>query len=72
MSNATIPETGYVIESLTSGEMKKLKSMVLGYGRFKKTAKTIDIPETTLRSVINKGYGYPETISKIRTALQSA
>jgi hypothetical protein len=68
--NTTIRNTGYVTESLSKGELSKLKQMVLGYGKFQQTATFIGIPETTLRTVIQRGYGKPETITKIRAALR--
>jgi hypothetical protein len=64
-----ITNTEFVTESFTDMELTMLKQMVLGYGKFKKTALRIGIKETTLRSVIQRGYGRPETIAKIRTAL---
>lgn len=59
----------YVIESFTRAELNKIKKMVLGYGKFKQTANQIGIEEVTLRSVINRGYGRPETLEKIRKVL---
>lgn len=62
---------GYVIEHFTRSELTKLKKMVLGYGKFKKTAEAVDMPEITFRGILNKGYGKPENIEKIRVALLS-
>jgi hypothetical protein len=55
-------------EYLTRGEINNLKKQVLGYGKFKRMALRLEMPVTTLRDVINKGYGEPDTIVKIRKA----
>lgn len=60
---------GYVIEHLSKSELTRLKKMVLGYGKFKKTAEAVDMPEITFRSILSKGYGRPENVEKIRVAL---
>lgn len=61
---------GYVIEHLTRPELTRLKKMVLGYGNFKKVASTIpDMHPNTFRNILDKGYGIPENIEKIRMSL---
>lgn len=69
--NEQTTRADYVIEKFTRAELTKLKQRVLGYGKFKATANQIEIPETTLRSVIQRGYGTPETIAKIREYLET-
>lgn len=70
MENATANTSeGYVIESLTKHEINKIKKMVLGYGKFKRTAEAAGMPATTLRDIIHKGYGTPHNIQKIRSNL---
>lgn len=58
-----------ITERLTSSELSKIKKMILGYGNFKKTVIKSGLPLTTLRDIINKGYGYPENIELIRRNL---
>lgn len=53
-------------EKLTASELTRLKKRILGYGNFRRTAIELGTPEKTLRDVLNRGYGSPETISKIR------
>lgn len=71
MNEQTAMRTDYVIESFTKAELSKIKQRVLGYGKFKAAANQIGIPETTLRAVIQRGYGTPETIAKIREYLSA-
>jgi hypothetical protein len=59
----------YEVEPLTRQELNKLRRIVLGYGNFQKFSDTAEIPNRTLREVINRGYGKPETIQKIRESL---
>lgn len=72
MSNETITQTGYMIEKLNPSELRKLKKMVLGYGNFTATANKIGIHRETLRGIIDRGHGQPDSIEKIRTVLQAA
>lgn len=69
MSKST-KKTGYVIEKLSEDELAQLKQMVLGYGNFTKTAKVAKLPNPTLRDVILRGHGEPQTIKKVRRVLQ--
>lgn len=64
-------ETMREIERLTRGEVNNLKRQVLGYGNFKRLAMKLEMPTTTLRDVLNKEYGEPATIEKIRRAFTS-
>lgn len=70
MSNETIAQSGYRVEKLRRTELNKLKKIVLGYGKFTATADKAGIHRETLRGIIDRGYGYPETIEKIRKVLQ--
>jgi len=58
-------------EYLTRAEINNLKKQVLGYGNFKRTALRLEMPATTLRDVLNKEYGEPVTIEKIRKAFNA-
>jgi hypothetical protein len=58
-------------EELTASEKRKLKKMVTGYTNFKKTALEAGIHVETLRGVINRGYGAPDTVAKIRSLFPS-
>lgn len=72
MSNETITQSGYVVEKLSPAEKRKLKKIVLGYGNFTATADKAGIHRETLRGIIDRGYGQPETIEKIRKVLINA
>jgi hypothetical protein len=63
------PTNRHEVEHLTSAELTKLKKAVLGYGNFTKTAEKAELPKPTLRDVILRGYGMPETIEKVRSVL---
>lgn len=69
MKATPTPPEGYVVVSLSPKELGKLKKMVLGYGNFKKTLDKLDMPESTFRDILIKGYGYPQTIDKIKSRL---
>jgi hypothetical protein len=69
MTQTETKTEGYVIENLERSEITKIKKMVLGYGKFKKTADLIGMPVTTLRDILHKGYATPDNVHKIRTAL---
>lgn len=59
--------SGYQIEHLTKQELGKLKKMVLGYGNFKKISARIEgMHPNTFRNILDKGYGTPENVQKIR------
>lgn len=62
-------ETGYIIERITTKEKSKLRELTLGYGKLRAAANRADIHENTLRNVIQKGFGEPDTINKIRVNL---
>lgn len=62
--------TEYIIEFLTEEEASELRRLITGYGQFKKTAIAMDIPMPTLRDMVNKKYGKPVTVKKIRKKLQ--
>jgi hypothetical protein len=69
MYDSTMNDTiqmGYTIEHLTKSERARLKKMVLGYGNFNKTANRSGLHINTFRNIIDKGYGVPESIQKIR------
>ena len=68
----TTDNLGYMVEYLTKQELTKIKKMVLGYGKFRTTAVKAGIPESTLRYIINTGYGMPVNIQKIRENLLAA
>ena len=56
--------------TLTKQELTKLRNMVAGYGNFKKTAALLpEIYDRTLKNVIDKGWGSPDTIEAIRETL---
>lgn len=59
------------MEALTPLEIKRLNKMVLGYRNFKSTAVNAGLHVETLRGVIQRGYGLPETIQKIRSVIDS-
>lgn len=59
----------YETEALTKQELKRLKSMTTGYGNFQKVSDQAEMPVVTLRSIVQRGYGKPETIKKIREAI---
>lgn len=60
---------GYKIEYLTKSELSRIKKMVLGYGNFRKTANKAGLVEITFRTILDKGYGTPENIQKIKENL---
>lgn len=60
---------GYVVEHLTKSEKARLKRMVLGYGNFRKAAIKSEVHINTLRNILDKGYGFPDTIQKVRQNL---
>lgn len=62
-------ETGYIIERITPKEKAQLRRLVLGYGKLRSAASKAEIHENTLRNVIQKGYGEPDTVKKIRESL---
>lgn len=59
----------YEIEALTRQESNKLRKMVSGYGNFQKVSDIAEMSNRTLREVLNRGYGKPETIKKLREKL---
>jgi signal recognition particle GTPase len=63
--NNTI-EMGYRIEHLTKHEINKLSKMILGYGNFKRIASGSGMHPNTFRNILDKGYGTPDNIQKIR------
>ena len=69
MNTSPAQTKGYSIENLTRPEIARIKRMVLGYGKFKQTAEKTGLSITTFRDIINKGYGVPENIAKIRESL---
>lgn len=62
-------QAGYIIEKLTDKERKALSEKTIGYGAFRAFARIVDIHENTLRAIMWKGSGKPETIKKVRKAL---
>jgi hypothetical protein len=66
--NSTM-ETGYIIERITTKEKSKLRELTLGYGKLRAAAFRAELHENTLRNVIQKGFGEPDTINKIRVNL---
>lgn len=71
MTKNTKKTRGYIIEKLSEEEIALLKLMVLGYGNFTKTAEKARLPKPTLRDVIFRGHGEPDTIKKIRKVLSA-
>ena len=69
MSNAKSSSTSFTIEKLTASELRRLNKMVLGYGNFKTTAFNAGLHVETLRGILQRGYGAPESIAKIRTSI---
>lgn len=57
--------TGRPTKHLTEEQLTHLKAIVLGYGNFRKASIEGDIPEPTLRIVMLRGYGEPESVDKI-------
>lgn len=75
MYNSTMNNTiemGYVIEHLTRQEIARLKKMALGYGKFKRTAAQSGLHVNTFRTILDRGYGIPENVEKIRVNLLGA
>jgi hypothetical protein len=66
------PKNKFTVERLTDAELKKLKKAVLGYGNFSRQAEKAELPKPTLRDVILRGHGKPETIAKVRNLLSNA
>lgn len=67
--NTTAKPEQRIVVSLSGSELNRLKKMILGYGKFRQTLEKVEMPETTFRDILKKGYGYPENIKKIREAL---
>jgi hypothetical protein len=61
-----------ITEHLSKTELNRIRKMTLGYGMFKKTAGKTGLPLATFRDIMNKGYGYPENIQRIRESLFEA
>lgn len=59
----------YETEALTKQELKRLKTMTTGYGNFQRVSDKAEMPVVTLRSIVQRGYGKPETIKKIRESI---
>lgn len=62
---------GFVVEHLTSKEMDQLKSKTTGYGRIRGFSREVGIHENTLRWILLKGSGKPDTIQLIRQKLSA-
>jgi lambda repressor-like predicted transcriptional regulator len=60
---------GFVIEKLTRDEVAKLKKVTTGYGKIRGFSREVGIHENTLRDVLLKGSGRPETIRLVRDKL---
>lgn len=61
----------FVIEELTRLEISRLKKATSGYGRIRGFSRELGIHENTLRGVILRGSGKPDTIKIIREKLNS-
>lgn len=64
--------TGFVIEELTKDELNRLKKITLGYGMLRKFSRELGMHENTLRGVMLRGSGKPETVRIIREKLNEA
>lgn len=62
----------FIVEQLTDSELRKLKRAVTGYGKFTQTAEKAGLHPNTLKGVILRGHGVPETIEKVRTKVLAA
>jgi hypothetical protein len=60
---------GFVIEKLTRDEVAKLKKATTGYGRLRGFSREVGIHENSLRYILLKGSGRPDTIELIREKL---
>jgi lambda repressor-like predicted transcriptional regulator len=54
---------------LTRDEVAKLKKVTTGYGKIRGFSREVGIHENTLRDVLLKGSGRPETIRLVRDKL---
>jgi hypothetical protein len=62
-------QEGFVIEELTTQELKALRQITLGYGKLRAFARKVDLHESTIRDLIARGTALPETIAKVRGGL---
>lgn len=62
-------QEGFVIVTLSAKEYQKLKTVTIGYGKLRAFARKVELHENTIRDILNKGTGKPETISKVRAGL---
>jgi len=58
-----------IFEVLTDSELRQLEDRVAGYGWLSDTARRAEVHVNTIKKILMKGYGYPETIKKIRNIL---
>ena len=59
----------YERAELTKQEINRLRKMVLGYGNLQRVADRLGMHRNTVRLILDKGYGKPETIETIRLNL---
>jgi len=69
--NTKVETQPFTVEELTDTEKKKLKTVTQGYGRIRGFSREVGIHENTLRMVLLKGSGRPETIQMIRQKLSA-
>lgn len=62
----------FIIEELTPDEVSKLKQITTGYGMIRRFSRELGMHENTLRGVMLRGSGKPETIKLIRKKLKAA
>jgi hypothetical protein len=67
--NAKSETQPFTIEQLTDTEKKQLQKATQGYGKIRGFSREAGIHENTLRMVLLKGSGKPETIKVIREKL---
>ncbi len=68
-TNAKSESKPFTVKKLTVKELMKLQKATQGYGKIRGFSREVGIHENTLRMVLLKGSGKPETISLIREKL---
>ena len=60
---------GYVVVKLSPKEYQRLQAVTIGYGNLAAFARKVDLHVNTIRDILNRGTGKPETIKKLRSGL---
>jgi hypothetical protein len=56
-------------EELTAEEIRALRELILGYGRFIDCVRRLDMHPNTFRYILDRGHGNRRNITKIRAIL---